>query len=101
MVPHHRGQYSIRERESFQSDWRSGVIEGWINQLTDPTTLEGIKRILSESPRIGAPVPEEPENVRRVRFPRSVADPIGRMEVRYEVIEDDTTVWLLSVEKVS
>ena len=52
-------------------------------------------------PRIGAPVPEEPENVMRVRFPRSVANPIGRIEVRYEVIEDDTTVWLLSVGKVS
>ncbi len=101
MIPHQRGRYSVAERESFQSDWRSGIIEGWINQMADPATLEGIKRRLSEYPMTGALIPGEPDNVRRIGFPRSAANRHGRIEIRYEIIEDDVTVWLLGARKVS
>jgi len=49
----------------------------------------------------GAFVPGEPDNVRRIGFPRSAANRHGRIEIRYEIIEDDVTVWLLGVRRVS
>lgn len=92
--PGGRRRYIVAERESFNSDWRRGVAEGWINPMTDPTVLNTIIEHLSLSPRAARQVSGWPDSIRVIRFPRSAVHEHGRLEIRYEIIEDDRTVWL-------
>lgn len=65
--------------------------------MTDTVTLSSIKEALAVSPW-GPPATEGwGNNVRAITFPISARDPFGRASVRYEVVEDDREVRLLSV----
>lgn len=86
--------YRVEERASFAADWQGGVEEGWINPMADHVTLQAIKDRLSHLPWTPNPTPGWPDNVRRLKFPRSVADQRDTVDVIYEILEDDRTVWL-------
>ena len=88
------GVYQVLERDSFDADWRRGVEEGWINPMADHVTLQAIKDRLTQLPWAPYPTAEWPNNVRRLTFPRSVADRRDTVDVFYEILEDDRTVWL-------
>ena len=87
------GVYQVLERESFDADRRRGVEEGWINPMADHVTLQAIKGRLASLPWTPNPTAEWPHNVRRLTFPRSVADRRHTVDIVYEILEDDRTVW--------
>lgn len=92
--------YEVLARQSFEVDWSRGVEEGWINPMADPTTLQAVKQVLSRRPRSGARILGEPDNVMAIRFPRSARSEQGRLEISYEILEDDRTVWLEDIRPV-
>ncbi len=99
--PGGRRRYIVAERESFNSDWQRGVAEGWINPMTDAVVLTAIRDSLSVSPHSAHSVPDLPANVRTVRFPRSARYEQGRLEIEYEILEDDGRVWLARIRPIS
>ena len=99
--PSQRRQYRVVESDDFESDWRLGIREGWINLMTDPITLDAIKRFLIQSPWAPSRIPEWSDNMRAIDFPRSARVPIGRLRIRYEIIEDDREVSLLSIRPIT
>ena len=99
-LPDRSSNYIVEERASFQSDWRRGVAEGWINPMVDASVLAAIREHLSRSPRAALYVTDWPDNVRVIRFPRSAAYERGRLEVQYEIMEDDSKVWLMRISPV-
>ncbi len=101
MPPGGRRRYIVAERESFNSDWRRGVAEGWINPMTDAVVLQAIIESLSRSPHASQPIPGWPFNVRTIRFPRSARYEQGRVEIQYEILEDDGRVWLEGIRHVN
>ena len=94
------GVYQVLERESFDADWRRGIEEGWINPMADHVTLQAIKEHLAQHPKATEPIDGLPENVRVIGFPRSARRATGRLEIEYEIIEDDGIVWLVGVNPV-
>jgi hypothetical protein len=88
------GGYRLEERDSFAADWRRGVETGWINPMADHVTLQAVKERLTHSPWTTNPIPSWPDNVRMIRFPRSVADLRNTVDIYYEILEDDRVVWL-------
>lgn len=94
------GVYQVLERESFGADWRRGIGEGWINSMADQVTLQAIKEHLAQFPKATEPIDGLPENVRIIGFPRSARRTTGRLEIEYEIIEDDGIVWLVSINPV-
>ena len=100
VLPDRERRYIVSDKVSFQSDWQRGIIEGWINPMTDPTVLETIREHLSKSPRAARQVPGWSDNTRAIRFPRSAIHEHGRVEIRYEIVEDDRTVWLERIRPV-
>ena len=62
--------------------------------MTDPAVLNIIKEYLSRTPLAASRQPGWPDNAKAIRFPRSAVDVRGRLEIRYEIVEDDQTVWL-------
>lgn len=102
MSPSHRGRrYLVIESEDFDADWKTGLLEGWINPMTDPVTLVAIKDALAHSPWAPRAIPSWPVNVRAIDFPRSAIHPIGRLRISYEIVEDDSEVHLLSVRNIN
>ena len=99
-LPDRDRRYSVEERASFQSDWRRGVAEGWINPMTDATILATIREHLSRSPRAALYVTGWPDNVRAIRFPRSAIYELSQVEMQYEILEDDLIVWLMRIRPV-
>ena len=93
-------RYTVIHSDLFESDWTLGIRDGWINPMADPQTLDTIKRFLAQSPWAPRPVPEWPDNMRAIDFPRSARNPIGRLRIRYEIVEDDQEVILLSVASI-
>ena len=93
--------YDVRERTGFQSDWARGVSEGWINPMADANTLQALRVHLARSPHAAPVIPGLPDNVRLITFPRSATHSLGRVELRYEIVEDDLKVWLESMDPVS
>ena len=59
----------------------------------DHVTLQAIKGRLANLPWTPNPTAEWPHNVRRLTFPRSVADRRHTVDIVYEILEDDRTVW--------
>lgn len=94
------GVYQVQERGSFDADWRRGIEEGWINSMADPITLQAIKEVLARRPQSGSRVLGEPQNVMAFGFPRSVGSAQGRLEIIFEILEDDRTVWLEHINPV-
>ena len=92
--------YRVEERTSITADWQRGVEEGWINSMADPITLQAIKEVLARRPQSGSRVPGEPQNVMAFGFPRSVRSEQGRLEIIFEILEDDLTVWLEHINPV-
>ncbi len=68
--------------------------------MTDATILETIKEHLSNSPQAARHVPGWPGNARAIRFPRSAIHEHGRVEIRYEIVEDDRRVWLVRIRPI-
>lgn len=102
MPPSHRSRrYRVIESEGFDSDWKTGLSEGWINPMVDPVTLNFIKEALAHSPRAPVAIPGWPDNMRAIDFPRSARHPIGRLRIRYEIDEDDSEVHLLGIRNVN
>ena len=102
MSPSHRGRrYVVIEFDDFDSDWKRGTSEGWINSMTDPVTLAAFKETLAYSPWAPRAVPGWPDNMRAIDFPRSATQPAGRLRITYEIVEDDGEVHLLSVRDIS
>ena len=99
-LPDRIRHYIIEERTSFHSDWQRGVAEGWINPMVDASVLAAIREHLSTAPRAALYVTGWPDNVRVIRFPRSAAYEQGRLEVQYEIMEDDSKVWLMRISPV-
>ena len=99
-LPNRDSRYIVEERASFQSDWQHGVAEGWINPMTDATVLATIREHLSRSPRAAPPIAYWPDNVRTIRFPRSAVHEPGKVEIQYEIMEDDGKVWLSRIRPV-
>ena len=94
---HSYGRYVVVETDNFVADWHRGVSERWINPMADTVTLSSIKEALGISPW-GPPATEGwGNNVRAITFPISARDPLGRVSVRYEVVEDDREVRLISI----
>lgn len=100
-LPNRSRRYIVSERATFQSGWQQGVAEGWINPITDAVVLATIREHLSRSPRSARHTPGWPDNVRAVRFPRSAVHERGRVEIQYEILEDDGTVWLERIRPVT
>lgn len=100
VLPDRNRRYVVEERASFQSDWQRGVAEGWINPMTDATVLGVIREHLEKSPRAARYISGWPDNVRAIRFPYSAAHERGRVEIQYEILEDDGRVWLMRVRPV-
>ncbi len=88
------GVYQVLERDSFDADWQRGIEEGWINPMADHVTLQAIKDLLSRTPRVTDSVYGRPENIRIIRFPRSIMYRADTVSIYYEILEDDRTVWL-------
>lgn len=88
------GVYQVLERESFDADWRRGIGEGWINPMADHVTLQAIKDLLSRTPKTTEAISGWPENLRAVRFPRSIEFQQDPIDTYYEILEDYRTVWL-------
>lgn len=102
MPPFHRGVgYRVIESHGFDADWKTGLLEGWINPMVDPVTLMAIKETLAHSPRAPVAIPGWPDNVRAIDFPRSATHPMGRLRISYEIVEDDSEVHLLSVQNIN
>ena len=99
-LPYRGKRYIVSDRETFQNDWQRGVMEGWINPMTDPTVLGTIREHLAGSPGAAPQIPGLPDNVRVIRFPRSAVHENGRLEIRYEIVEDDGRVWLTAIRPV-
>ena len=99
-LPDRNRRYIVEERASFQSDWRRGVAEGWINPMADAAVLAAIREHLSRSPSAALRIADWPDNVRAIRFPRSAAHEQGRVEIQYEIMEDDGKVWLARIRPV-
>lgn len=99
-LPDRNRRYIVEERTSFQSDWRRGVAEGWVNPMADAAVLAAIREHLSRSPRAALYVADWPDNVRAIRFPRSAVHEQGRLEIMYEIMEDDGKVWLAHIRSV-
>lgn len=68
--------------------------------MADPQTLDTIEWFLAQSPWAPRPLPEWSENIRAIDFPRSARDPVARLRIRYEIIEDDQEVVLLSIAPI-
>lgn len=100
VLPDRDRHYTVEERASFQSDWRRGVAEGWINSIADVAVLAAIREHLSRSPRAALYVTGWPDNVRAIRFPRSAIYESGQVEIQYEILEDDLIVWLIGIRTV-
>ena len=100
MLPNRNRRYDVLERATFQADWQRGVAEGWINPMTDAVVLQAIKESLSRSPYASQPVPGWPANVMAIRFPRSAIYEQGKVEIQYEILEDDGRVWLRRIRPV-
>ncbi len=88
------GVYQVLERASFDADWRRGVEEGWINPMADHVTLQAIKDLLSRTPRTTDTISGWPENIRAIRFPRSIVSQQDPIDIYYVILENDRTVWL-------
>ena len=102
MSPSHRGRrYLVIELDDFDADWKNGVSEGWINPMTDPVTLVAIKEAIAYSAWAPRAVPGWPDNMRAVDFPRSAINPVGRLRISYEIVEDDGEVHLLNVRNIN
>ena len=69
--------------------------------MADPLTLDAIKRSLIQLPWAPERIPEWSDNTRAIDFPRSARDPIGRLRIRYEIIEDDREVRLLGIRTIT
>ena len=98
--PNQGGRYSVIETDNFAADWMRGCNEGWINPMADPTTLITIKETLAFSPWKPPAMIGWANNIRAIYFPRSVREPVGRLRVRYEIVEDDREVRLLGVDQI-
>ncbi len=102
MSPSHRGRrYLVIELDDFDAGWKSGVLEGWINPMTDPVTLVAIKEAIAYSPWAPRAIPGWPDNMRAIDFPRSAIHPFGRVRISYEIVEDDGEVHLLGVRSIN
>ena len=88
------GLYQVLERASFEADWKRGIEEGWINPMADHVTLQAIRDLLSRTPRATESIYGWPENIRTIKFPRSIMYQIDTVSIYYEILEDDRTVWL-------
>lgn len=94
------GGYAVTETVSFEDDWLRGLAEGWINPMVDPPVLETIKDTLARRPNLNNRIPNSPDSLRLIRFPRSARSERGRLEIEYEIVEDDLQVWLLSIRSI-
>ncbi len=65
--------------------------------MADPTTLATIKEVLANSPWKPPAMVGWANNIRAIYFLRSVREPVGRLRIRYEIVEDDSEVRLLDV----
>ena len=99
--PDRRRRYTVMQSDLFDSDWRLGIREGWINPMADPSTLDYIKGFLAQSPWAPRRIAEWSDNMRAIDFPRSARDPVGKLRIRYEIIEDDQEVSLLSISPIT
>ena len=93
-LPSHGREYMVSEKASSNSDWQRGIEEGWINPVADVSTLAVIRGHLSKSPNAALQTPGWPDNVKAIRFPRSAIHERGKLEIGYEVVEDDGAVYL-------
>ncbi len=100
-LPDRGRRYIVSERATFRSDWQRGVAEGWITPIADAVVLAAIRERRSKSPRAARHIAGWPDNVRAIRFPRSASYEQGRVEIRYEILEDDGRVWLERIRPVN
>lgn len=87
--------YRVVRLTQFDDGWQSGIASGVIHPEVDEIRLQGLVRFLSLEPRHPSlQFVDGPDNYYRVAL---IDGPI-RVEVWYEVVEDDFTVYLMNLE---
>jgi hypothetical protein len=99
MLPRGDLRYRVFTTAQFEGLWEVGVANGAINPVSGPTNLDGLISFLSRDPHYFPKfeAPGEAIDLRWVDF-QPVTNP--RVEIWYEVAEDDLRVYLISVELI-